>query len=70
MEAGGNPEDDDEPEVEKQCRNEPKNPERGRQAGHQRDRESREHQPAPGVPADTKPQRGQPGTDQRKDGDA
>ena len=51
-------------------RDEPVHPERDRQAGHQRDRERREHQPAPGVSADAEPQRGQPGADQREDGDA
>ncbi len=70
MKAEREPEGDDEPQVEKQGRNEPVHPERDRQAGHQRDRESSEHQPAPGVPADAKPQRGQPCADQREDGDA
>jgi hypothetical protein len=70
MEAERDPEGDDEPKVEKQGRDEPAHPERDRQAGHQRDRKRREHQPAPGVPADAKPQRGQTRTDQREDGDA
>ena len=69
MEAGRDREGDDEPDVEEIGRDEPVHPERDRQAGHQRDRSSREHQPAPGVSADAEPQPGQRRADQHEDGD-
>ncbi|HUA27414.1 MAG TPA: hypothetical protein VMC03_00900 [Streptosporangiaceae bacterium] len=70
MQAEREPQGDDEPDVEQQGRDESAHPERDREAGRQRHRESREHQPAPGVPADAEPKPGQAGADQREHGDA
>src|SRR6516225_9344091 len=52
--ADPGPQGDDEPGGEKGARNEPVRPERHREAARQRDRESRQHQPAPAGSADAK----------------